>query len=136
MIQQIFARLPEMARGFHLITNYIQSELGELPQEGLLNIFIQHTSAGLTINENADPTVREDFNTSMDKLIPESHTAYKHDMEGLDDMPAHIKSSLIGQSLTIPIIKGKLALGMWQGIYLCEFRNYGGSRKIIMTIYS
>lgn len=129
-------RLPEMSRGFHMITSFIESQVGTLPQEGLMNIFLQHTSAGLSLNENVDPTVRSDFETIMNNIVPESRTQYKHDMEGLDDMPAHVKSSLVGQSLTIPISKGRLALGMWQGIYFCEFRNYGGPRNMVVTVYS
>ncbi|ASB50159.1 secondary thiamine-phosphate synthase enzyme YjbQ [Alkalitalea saponilacus] len=136
MIEQRFIKLPEFSRGFHLVTKYIESELGHLPEAGMVNIFIQHTSAGLSLNENVDPTVREDFETIMNKVVPESHSEYKHNMEGSDDMPAHVKSSLVGQSLTIPIANGRLALGMWQGIYLCEFRNYGGPRKLILTVYS
>ncbi len=136
MIRQHFLRLPEMARGFHLITSFIESQVGTLPKEGLLNIFLQHTSAGLALNENVDPTVRTDFETIMNNIVPESRTLYKHDMEGLDDMPAHVKASLMGQSLTIPIANGRLALGMWQGIYFCEFRNYGGPRNIVVTVYS
>ena len=125
-----------MSRGIHLITSYIESQLGQLPKEGILNIFLQHTSAGITINENADPTVRKDFNKVLDKLIPECRTSYLHNMEGLDDMPAHVKSSLVGQSISIPISNGKLALGTWQGIYFCEFRNYGGPRRLVLTVYS
>jgi len=136
MVRQHFLRLPEMARGFHLITSFIESQVGTLPKEGLLNIFLQHTSAGLALNENVDPTVRTDFETIMNNIVPESRTLYKHDMEGLDDMPAHVKASLMGQSLTIPIANGRLALGMWQGIYFCEFRNYGGPRNIVVTVYS
>lgn len=136
MVRQHFFRLPEMARGFHLITSFIESQVGTLPKEGLLNIFLQHTSAGLVLNENVDPTVRADFETIMNNIVPESRTLYKHDMEGLDDMPAHFKASLVGQSLTIPIANGRLALGMWQGIYFCEFRNYGGPRNIVVTVYS
>lgn len=101
-----------------------------------MNVFIQHTSAGLTINENADPTVRQDFETSFRKIVPEGPNGYIHSYEGSDDMPAHIKSSLVGVSLTIPISKGRPALGIWQGIYLCEFRNFGGSRKILITVSS
>ena len=136
MIQQKFIRLPEMARGIHLITSYIESQLGAMPKEGILNIFLQHTSAAITINENADPLVRKDFNMVLDRLVPEGRTSYLHDMEGLDDMPAHVKSSIIGQSVSIPIANGRLALGMWQGIYFCEFRNYGGPRSVVLTIYS
>lgn len=136
MVQQVILRLPEMSRGFHLITSYIESQVKPFPEQGLLNIFLQHTSAGLALNENVDPTVRTDFETIMNKIVPESRTEYKHDMEGLDDMPAHVKASLVGQSLTIPISKGRMALGMWQGIYFCEFRNYGGPRNLVVTVYS
>ncbi len=135
MIEQKLIRLREYQRGFHLITQTIESQL-TLPETGMLNLFIQHTSAGLTINENADPSVRHDFETIFNKLVPENRPEYTHTLEGSDDMPAHIKSSLIGPSLTIPITNGRLNLGTWQGIYLCEFRNYGGSRKVIATIYS
>lgn len=136
MVQQKIVRLPSYNRGFHLITSTIERELGELPETGLLNLLIQHTSAALTLNENADPDVRMDFDRFINKLIPENHPLYTHIMEGVDDMPAHIKSSLFGASLSIPITNHKLNLGTWQGIYLCEFRNYGGSRKIIATILS
>ena len=117
--------------------NYCTSTVGspELPEEGLLNLFIQHTSAGLTINENADPSVRTDFERSFNHLIPENQSYYTHVLEGSDDMPAHLKSSVIGVSLTVPIRNKKLALGTWQGIYLCEFRDYGGPRKLIATIW-
>jgi secondary thiamine-phosphate synthase enzyme len=127
--------LREYSRGFHLITNEVLAVLPDLPQAGLLNIFIQHSSAGLSLNENADYTVREDFETVFNKLVPENDADYKHALEGSDDMPAHIKSSLLGASLTIPITNGRLNLGTWQGIYLCEFRNYGGSRRLVLTIY-
>jgi len=136
MVQQKIVRLPSYSRGFHLITNIIERELGELPETGLLNLLIQHTSAALTLNENADPDVRLDFENFINKLIPENHPLYTHIMEGADDMPAHIKSSLFGASLSIPITNHKLNLGTWQGIYLCEFRNHGGSRKIVATILS
>ena len=136
MIYQKEILLPPFKRGYHLITNILEQELPELPEKGLLNIFILHTSAGLTINENYDPTVREDFEKVFNKLIPENDPIYAHTMEGSDDMPAHIKSSLVGQSLTLPVKNNRLALGTWQGIYLCEFRNRGGQRKIIMTLYS
>jgi secondary thiamine-phosphate synthase enzyme len=136
MIKQVKIKLPEFKRGFHLITSYITSELPELPDNGLVNIFLQHTSAALTINENADPSVRDDFETIFNKLVPENDPDYTHTLEGADDMPAHVKSSLLGPSLTIPVVNGRLALGMWQGIYLCEFRNYGGPRRLLITIYS
>jgi len=120
-------------QGFHLITNIILKNLPELPANGLLNIFIKHTSAAIAINENADPSVRFDFNTFINKLVPFGNY-FKHTLEGVDDMPAHIKSSLFGQSLNIPITNHKLNLGTWQGIYLCEFREYPGSRNIILTV--
>lgn len=137
MIQQLQIQLPPHKRGFHLITSIIEEKIQELlPEKGLLNIFIQHTSAGLTMNENADPTVRLDFETIFNRLVPEGLKEYKHDDEGPDDMPAHIKSSLLGCSLMIPITDHQLNLGTWQGIYLCEFRNQGGPRKLLLTIYS
>lgn len=136
MVRQTEISLPPFNRGYHIITNLIVKELIDLPQSGLLNIFIKHSSAGLTINENADPTVRRDFESFMNELVPENHPLYQHTMEGSDDMPAHLKASLLGSSLTIPITNGKLNLGTWQGIYLCEFRNYGGSRKIVLTVIS
>lgn len=135
MIYQKHIRLPEFRRGYHLITNFIETQL-DLPETGLLNLFIQHTSAALTINENADPSVRHDFETILNTLVPENQPEYTHTLEGDDDMPAHIKSSLMGPSLTIPITNGRLNLGTWQGIYLCEFRNFGGHRNIVTTVYS
>ncbi|MCD4745986.1 MAG: secondary thiamine-phosphate synthase enzyme YjbQ, partial [Bacteroidales bacterium] len=134
MIQQFEILLPSYKRGFHLITNQIENNLPDLPDKALLNVFIQHTSAGLTINENADSTVRIDFETVFNQLIPEGKKYYMHNFEGSDDMPAHIKSSLTGQSVAIPITNKRLNLGTWQGIYLCEFRNRGGRRKLIVTI--
>lgn len=136
MIQQKDIILPEFNRGFHLITNLIEQNLKTLPEKGLLNILIKHTSAALTINENAAPSVRNDFESFMNKLVPENQSYFTHTSEGSDDMPAHIKSSLFAQSITIPITNHRLNLGTWQGIYLCEFRNYGGMRKLILTIYS
>lgn len=136
MIDQFELQLPPFSRGFHLITNIIEQDLPDLPKKGMINIFIKHTSAGLTINENADPTARNDLDSFLDFLVPENHTHYTHTMEGKDDMPAHIKSSLIGQSLTLPVKDGRICLGTWQGIYLCEFRNHGGSRRIVITVYS
>ena len=123
-------------RGFHLITPEILSSIPELQnvKTGLCNIFIQHTSASLTINENADPSVRSDFETFFNFLIPENFKGFSHIYEGSDDMPAHIKSSILGPSLTIPVSSGSLSLGTWQGIYLCEHRNHGGSRKLIITL--
>ena len=106
-----------------------------MPDAGLLNLFIQHTSAALTINENADPSVRTDFESAVNRIVPEGASYYTHTLEGNDDMPAHVKSSLFGPSLTIPVRDGRLALGTWQGIYLCEFRDYGGDRRILATLY-
>ena len=125
--------LPPFPRGFHLITHLVEKQLPPLPDCGLLHIFLKHTSAGLTLNENADATVRSDFEYIMNRIVPESNQ-YRHDLEGDDDMPAHIKSSLVGASLTIPISKGRLNLGTWQGVYLCEFRNRGGSRRLVLTV--
>ncbi len=136
MIQQIEITLPEYARGFHLITDEIMKSLADMPKSGILHLFIKHTSAGLTINENADLTVRVDFANSFDRLIKEREPYYKHTIEGDDDMPAHIKASLVGFSVTIPISDHRLNLGVWQGIYLCEFRNQGGKRNLTATIYS
>lgn len=135
MIQQQEITLPEFQRGFHLITHLIEQQI-DLPTSGLLNVFIKHTSAGLTINENADPTVRVDFESSFNHIVKENEPFYRHTFEGSDDMPAHIKSSLVGSSLTVPISNGRLNMGTWQGIYLCEFRNYGGRRKLVLTVYS
>ena len=129
-------RLQPKSRGFHLITSEIEAELPELKEisAGILNVFIKHTSAGLTINENADPTVREDFESHINKMVPENMPYYKHTYEGADDMPAHIKSSLMGNSVEIPVTNGRLNLGTWQGIYLGEFRNHGGARKLVLTL--
>ena len=136
MIQQTEFSLPEYRYGFHLITQDVLSKIGALPETGLLNLFIKHTSAGLTINENADSSVMSDFKTFFSDWIPENYPKFEHDYEGKDDMPAHIKSSVIGQSLTIPITNHRLNLGTWQGIYLCEFRYSGGRREIVATIYT
>jgi len=136
MIKQVEIVLPVYRKGYHLITDLIEKELKDLPEMGLLHIFIKHTSAGLTINENADPTVRQDFDSFMNRLVPENHPSYLHTMEGPDDMPAHLKASLLGSGLTVPITNGRLNLGTWQGIYLCEFRDHGGRRKLLLTIIS
>ncbi|MBT4338158.1 MAG: YjbQ family protein [Bacteroidetes bacterium] len=136
MIEQKEIVLEAYPRGFNLITQTIKKQLPALPEKGLLNLFIKHTSAGITINENADPSVPIDLENSINDLVKENEPFYTHTQEGSDDMPAHIKSSLIGCSLTIPIQNYQLALGLWQGIYLCEFRDYGGHRKILSTIYS
>ncbi|MDZ4846403.1 MAG: secondary thiamine-phosphate synthase enzyme YjbQ [Chitinophagales bacterium] len=136
MIEQYKIILPEFSRGFHLITGFLLEPIKKLPEKGLLHVFIKHTSAGLTINENADPTVRHDFESVFNHLVKENESYYKHDLEGSDDMPAHIKSSLVGSSVTIPVANRKLDLGTWQGIYLCEFRNRGGRRELTVTVYS
>jgi secondary thiamine-phosphate synthase enzyme len=127
--------LPAYPRGYHLITSAVLQEVGALPDSGLFHLFIKHTSAGLTINENADPDVRIDFESIFNKLVPENLPFLVHTLEGSDDMPAHIKASIVGSSISIPIVNRKLALGTWQGIYLCEFRNRGGRRKLIASIY-
>ena len=128
--------LKPKSRGFHLVTSEIEDqfpEIGEI-QQGIFQAFIKHTSAGLTINENADPTVREDFESHINKMVPENQPYYCHTFEGSDDMPAHIKASLMGTSVQIPVTNGRLNLGTWQGIYLCEHRNHGGSRKLVLTL--
>lgn len=136
MITQKEIILPARRRGFHLITMEILREIQPLPQSGICHLFIKHTSAGLTVNENADPSVRVDFESIFNHLIPENEPYLTHIIEGPDDMPAHIKTTLAGSSVTIPITNGKLNLGTWQGIYLCEFRNHGGRRKLVATVYS
>jgi len=135
MIKQFEFSLPVFQRGFHLITPIIEKEIGRLPEMGILNIFIKHSSAALTLNENADSSVRVDFETIFNAIVPEDQSYYTHVLEGQDDMPAHAKASIIGSSITIPITNQRLNLGTWQGIYLCEFREFGGNRKIIATIY-
>lgn len=134
MISQIEITLPEYRRGFHLITRTIEQKLPSLPRTGLVHILIKHTSAALTINENADPSVRNDFESIFNKLVPENEPFYTHTLEGDDDMPAHIKASILGAFITIPITNYRLNLGTWQGIYLCEFRNYGGPRNLVITV--
>ena len=130
-------RLQAKSRGFHLITQEIEQNLEALTniKAGQLQVFIKHTSASLTINENADPTVRQDFESHMNKMVPENAPYYIHTYEGPDDMPAHIKASLMGASVTIPVTNGRLNLGTWQGIYLCEHRNHGGARKVVLTLF-
>lgn len=130
-------QLPPKKRGFHLVTQEILMQLPEINnmQLGLLHVFIKHTSASLTINENADPTVRQDFESYFNRAVKENESYYQHTDEGSDDMPAHIKSSLLGASLTLPINKGELNIGIWQGIYLCEHRNHGGSRHLVITLH-
>ena len=129
--------LPSFRRGYHLITDIIRSEFPEMREisAGQLQVFIKHTSASLTINENADPTVRDDFESHLNEMVPENAPYYRHTMEGPDDMPAHIKSSLMGSSVTVPISNGRMNLGTWQGIYLCEHRNHGGSRRVVVTAF-
>ena len=136
MIEQLEIKLPQFKRGYHLITSLIEKNLPKLPEKGLLHILVKHTSAGITINENADPSVRTDFESFINKMIPENDPVYVHTYEGSDDMPGHLKSSVIGAEITIPITNHRLNLGTWQGIYFCEFRNNGGSRKIVATVIS
>ncbi|WLQ11746.1 secondary thiamine-phosphate synthase enzyme YjbQ [Hahella aquimaris] len=130
-------RLKPRQRGFHLITDEIVRELPELKtfRVGMMQLFIKHTSASLTINENADPTVRQDFESYFNRAVPENEPYYRHLDEGSDDMPAHLKSSLLGSSVSLPITDGRFNLGTWQGIYLCEHRNHGGVRKVVATIW-
>ncbi len=124
-----------MRKGFHIIDGIIEKALRPLPETGMLNIFVKHTSAALMINENADPDVQTDLATLLERMAPEGLSDYRHTMEGLDDMPAHFKSAVFGPSLTVPISGGRLNLGTWQSIYFCEFRNFGGSRKLVLTLY-
>ena len=132
MIFQKEITLHPFPRGFHLITDHITKVLPN--SSGILNVFIKHTSASLTLNENADPTVRQDFETHFNVMVPESANYFLHTLEGKDDMTSHIKSSLLGSSVDVPIQNGRLLLGTWQGIYLCEHRNQGGSRKLVITV--
>jgi secondary thiamine-phosphate synthase enzyme len=129
-------RLPAVQRGFHLITDLIEAQLPELEdiKVGIAHIFIKHTSASLTINEDADPTVRQDFESHFNQMVPENASYYRHTSEGPDDMPAHLKAALLGSSVTIPITNGKFNLGTWQGIYLCEHRNHASKRWIVVTL--
>ena len=136
-IYQQSLQLRERRRGFHLITTEVINALPQVSElkVGVLQVFIQHTSASLTINENADPTVRRDFEMYFNKAVPENDPDYQHNDEGSDDMPAHLKAAMLGGSVTIPIRNGRPALGTWQGIYLCEHRNYGGQRNLIITAW-
>ena len=136
-IFQEILTLGEKRRGFHLVTNEVLSALPQISEtnKGMLQVFIQHTSASLCINENADPTVREDFEMWFNKAVPENDPDYEHDYEGSDDIPAHLKSALLGTSVLIPIKNGKPAFGTWQGIYLCEHRNHGGNRQFVVTVW-
>jgi secondary thiamine-phosphate synthase enzyme len=134
-IHQQQIRLKERRRGFHLITSEIEASFTELREfsKGICHVFIQHTSASLALNEDADPTVRKDFEYFFNKVVPEGDPHYIHNYEGDDDMPAHLKAAILGSSVSIPISNGRLALGTWQGIYLCEHRNHGGARNIVVT---
>lgn len=136
MYAQTELTLKPKQRGFHLITDNIATALHDLPRVdcGLLHIFIKHTSASLTVNENADPTVRADFESHFNHMVPEEQSYYQHTLEGPDDMPAHIKSSLLGSSITVPISNGRLNMGTWQGIYLCEHRDKAGARSLVLTL--
>ena len=136
MVQQFLLTLPVHEKGFHVITNHVIKALPALPEAGLLHVFIQHTSAALAINENADSSVRHDMDKGFDHLAPENQPFYQHTVEGSDDMPAHIKSILAGSSVSIPITRGKLNLGVWQGLYLCEFRREATPRKLVLTLIS
>lgn len=136
MIQHYQVSLPPFARGYHLITDLVVNAITTWPEQGLLHVFIKHTSAALCINENADPTVRTDFEKVFNMLVPENLPFLDHDYEGPDDMPAHIKAAMIGTSVSMPIVNGKVDLGTWQGVFLCEFRNRGGSRKLVLTLHS
>ncbi len=133
-MKQVEFTLRARTRGFHLITDEVVAHLGELPRTGLLHLFIQHTSAALSVNENYDPDVRSDLEKIFSRLVRENEPWYEHTLEGSDDMPAHAKATLVGPSLTIPVTDGRLNLGTWQGIYLCEFRNHGGGRRIVATL--
>jgi secondary thiamine-phosphate synthase enzyme len=136
-IYQEALQLHERRRGFHLITGDVVQAMPQLREirTGMCQVFIQHTSASLTINENADPTVRQDFEMYFSKVVPENDPDYEHDYEGADDMPAHLKAAMLGSSVMIPIRNGNLALGTWQGIYLCEHRNRGGGRRLVITVW-
>jgi len=136
-IYQQAIQLRERKRGFHIITAEVLHALPQIAEirVGICQVFIQHTSASLSINENADPTVRIDFEMYFNKAVPENDPDYRHDDEGSDDMPAHLKAAMLGSSVTIPITNGRLALGTWQGIYLCEHRNYGGNRRLVVTAW-
>ena len=136
MITQTEFSIRARNRGFHLITDEIERNLPVLPEMGLLHLFLKHTSAALTINENADPYVQTDMGSIFDRMVREREPYYEHTLEGDDDMPAHAKSTLAGVSLSIPITHGRLNMGIWQGLYLCEFRNKGGNRKLVATIIS
>lgn len=134
--QKEITLLPK-SRGFHLVTDEITSKLEKLREmeTGIAHIFVKHTSAGLTINENADPSVRRDFETHFNRMVPEDMSLFEHTIEGPDDMTSHLKSSILGHSVTVPITNGRFNFGTWQGVYLCEHRNRGGSRKLVVTLH-
>ena len=134
MWQQVEFQLQPKRRGFHLVTGEVLRHLPALPRVGLLHLFVKHTSAALSINENADPDVRSDLESIFNRMVKEREPYYLHTLEGDDDMPAHAKSVIVGPSIVVPVTEGKLNLGTWQGIYLCEFRDYGGARSIVATI--
>ena len=136
ILRQLLFSLRARQRGFHLVTGEVQEALGGLAgiRSGLCHLFLQHSSASLTLNENSDPAVREDFETQARRLAPDGAPHYRHTLEGPDDLPAHLKSSLFGAGLLIPIADGRLALGTWQGIYLGEHRQHGGSRRVVATL--
>jgi len=136
VIQQKEIKLPPFTKGYHLIDNIIVDAFDVLPETGILHLFLKHTSAGLMLNENADPDVRADLNTLFNNIAPEGAPFYTHTLEGRDDMPAHFKTAIVGSSLTIPITAHRINTGTWQGIYLCEFRNHGGRRNIVATVFS
>ncbi|PLX05085.1 MAG: secondary thiamine-phosphate synthase [Marinilabiliales bacterium] len=135
MIVQKEISLKPMRKGFHNIDDIVLNELGELPKTAILNVFVKHTSAALMINENADPDVRRDINSLLEKMAPESAPFYHHTLEGPDDMPAHFKTAVFGNSINIPVSNYRLNMGTWQSLFFCEFRNYGGSRKIVLSLY-
>lgn len=137
-VQQTTITIGAKPRGFHLITREIEQALAKFSyvEAGLLHVFIQHTSASLTINENADPTVRQDFESHFNQMVPENAPYYRHTCEGPDDMPAHLKASLLGTSVTIPVTNGQMNMGTWQGIYLCEHRDFGGQRRLVVSLSS
>ncbi len=136
MIFQKEITLRGYSRGYHLITQTVLENLDQLPESGLLNILVKHTSAAIALNENADPSVRQDFRRFIDHLIPDDDPLYTHTLEGGDDMSAHLKSALFGSSVTIPVTRHRLNLGTWQGIYFCEFRDHGGPRTLVLTVFS
>ena len=137
IFEQKELQLEPFKRGFHLITEIILNQFPEIKkiEKGILKVFIKHTSASVSINENADPTVRSDFESHFNIMVLEKARYYTHIYEGSDDMPAHIKASLLGSSIEVPITDGKLNMGIWQGVYLCEHRNFGGSRKLILSAF-